>query len=123
MGITTDIILLVLAAFFCGLLMQRLRQPLILGYILAGVLLGPHTGGLTITEVHDIEQLAEIGVAYEMRPEPPVRRPDRPVDQNRHPSSLGRAARCDAPSWCFCRIRPASGKVDGWCVPLVARSA
>ena len=63
MGIATDIILLVLAAFFCGLLMQRLRQPLILGYILAGVILGPHTGGLTITEVHDIERLAEIGVA------------------------------------------------------------
>ena len=63
MGITTDIILLVLAAFFCGLLMQRLRQPLILGYILAGVILGPHTGGLTITAVHDIERLAEIGVA------------------------------------------------------------
>ncbi len=62
MGIATDIILLVITAFFCGLLMQRLRQPLILGYILAGVLLGPHTGGLTITEVHDIELLAEIGV-------------------------------------------------------------
>ncbi|MGE4559936.1 MAG: cation:proton antiporter [Desulfobulbus sp.] len=62
MGIATDIILLVVAAFFCGLLMQRLRQPLILGYILAGVLLGPYTGGLTITEVHDIELLAEIGV-------------------------------------------------------------
>jgi len=62
MGIATDIILLVLTAFFCGLLMQRLRQPLILGYILAGVILGPHTGGLTITEVHDIELLAEIGV-------------------------------------------------------------
>ena len=41
MGIATDIILLVLAAFFCGLLMQRLRQPLILGYILAGIILGP----------------------------------------------------------------------------------
>ena len=62
MGIATDIILLVLVAFFCGLLMQRLRQPLILGYILAGVILGPHTGGLTITEVRDIELLAEIGV-------------------------------------------------------------
>ena len=62
MGIATDIILLVIAAFFCGLLMQRLRQPLILGYILVGVILGPHTGGLTITEVHDIELLAEIGV-------------------------------------------------------------
>ena len=62
MGIATDIILLVVTAFFCGLLMQRLHQPLILGYILAGVILGPYTGGLTITEAHDIELLAEIGV-------------------------------------------------------------
>lgn len=62
MGIATDIILLVLTSFFCGLLMQRLRQPLILGYILAGVILGPHTGGLTISDAHDIELLAEIGV-------------------------------------------------------------
>lgn len=63
MGIAADIIILVLTAFFCGLIMQRLRQPLILGYILAGILLGPYTGGLTITETHDIELLAEIGVA------------------------------------------------------------
>lgn len=62
MGIATDIILLVVTAFFCGLLMQRLHQPLILGYILAGVILGPYTGGLTVTEVHNIELLAEIGV-------------------------------------------------------------
>ena len=41
MGIATDIILLVVAAFFCGLLMQRLGQPLILGYIAAGIILGP----------------------------------------------------------------------------------
>lgn len=63
MGIAADIILLVVTAFFCGLLMQRLRQPLILGYILAGVLLGPHTGGFMVKEIHDIELLAEIGVA------------------------------------------------------------
>ena len=63
MGIATDIILLVVAAFFSGLLMQRLGQPLILGYILAGVILGPHTGGLTVSKIHDIELLAEIGVA------------------------------------------------------------
>jgi len=63
MGITTDIILLVVAAFFSGLLMQRLGQPLILGYILAGVILGPYTGGLTVSSIHEIELLAEIGVA------------------------------------------------------------
>ncbi len=63
MGITTDIILLVVAAFFSGLVMQRFGQPLILGYILAGVILGPHTGGLTVSSIHEIELLAEIGVA------------------------------------------------------------
>ena len=63
MGIATDIILLVVAAFFCGLLMQRLGQPLILGYILAGIILGPHTGGLTVSGIHEIELLAEIGIA------------------------------------------------------------
>jgi monovalent cation:H+ antiporter-2, CPA2 family len=63
MGIAADIIILVVTAFFCGLLMQRLRQPLILGYLLAGIILGPYTGGLTVTEPHDIELLAEIGVA------------------------------------------------------------
>ncbi len=63
MGIATDIIILVLTAFICGLIMQRLQQPLILGYIVAGIILGPYTGGMTITEIHDIELLAEIGVA------------------------------------------------------------
>ena len=63
MGIATDIIILVLTSFFCGLVMQRLHQPLILGYIAAGVILGPYTGGMTISEIHDIELLAEIGVA------------------------------------------------------------
>jgi CPA2 family monovalent cation:H+ antiporter-2 len=63
MGIATDIIIVVVAAFFCGLIMQRLHQPLILGYILAGILLGPNTIGPSIQDIHDIELLAEIGVA------------------------------------------------------------
>lgn len=63
MGITTDIILLIVAAFSCGLLLQRLGQPLILGYIAAGIILGPHTGGLTVSSIHEIELLAEIGIA------------------------------------------------------------
>ena len=63
MGIATDIIILVVFSFFAGMLVQRLGQPLILGYILAGIALGPHTGFLTLTRIHDIELLAEIGVA------------------------------------------------------------
>lgn len=63
MGIATDIILIIVAAFGCGCLVQRLGQPLILGYIAAGILLGPHTGGFTVSSIHEIELLAEIGVA------------------------------------------------------------
>ena len=63
MGIATDLILLVVTAFFSGLLMQRLGQPLILGYILTGIAFGPYTGGFALTSVHEIELLAEIGVA------------------------------------------------------------
>ncbi len=63
MGIAGDIALILVAAFLGGLIAQRLGLPLILGYILAGVVVGPNTGGPTIGELHDIELLAEIGVA------------------------------------------------------------
>lgn len=63
MGIAADIIILIVTAFFCGMAMQRIGQPLILGYIIAGILLGPNTGFITISNTHEIELLAEIGIA------------------------------------------------------------
>jgi monovalent cation:H+ antiporter-2, CPA2 family len=63
MGIAADIAIILVAALAGGFLAQRLKQPLILGYIIAGILVGPYTGGVTVTEIHDIELLAEIGVA------------------------------------------------------------
>ncbi len=63
MGIAADIAIIVTAGLIGGLIAQQLRQPLILGYILAGVIVGPFTGGITVSEIHDIELLAEIGVA------------------------------------------------------------
>ncbi|HEX6289350.1 MAG TPA: cation:proton antiporter [Herpetosiphonaceae bacterium] len=63
MGIAADIAIILVAALLGGFIAQRLNQPLILGYIVAGVLVGPYTGGVTVTEIHDIELLAEIGVA------------------------------------------------------------
>jgi CPA2 family monovalent cation:H+ antiporter-2 len=63
MGITADIAIIIVAALMGGLIAQRLKQPLILGYILAGVVVGPYTGGITVTDIHNIELLAEIGVA------------------------------------------------------------
>lgn len=63
MGIAADLAIILVAALIGGLVAQRLRQPLILGYILAGILVGPYTGGVTVGGIHDIELLAEIGVA------------------------------------------------------------
>ncbi|MHB1397432.1 MAG: cation:proton antiporter domain-containing protein [Trichloromonadaceae bacterium] len=63
MGIAADIAIIVVAALFGGLIAQKLKQPLMLGYILAGMLIGPYTGGITASDAHEIEKLAEIGVA------------------------------------------------------------
>ncbi len=63
MGIAADIAIIVVAALIGGFIAQRFGQPLILGYILAGVVVGPHTDGITVSNIHDIELLAEIGVA------------------------------------------------------------
>jgi CPA2 family monovalent cation:H+ antiporter-2 len=63
MALVADLSLVLLAALAGGFLAQRLGQPLMLGYVLAGVIVGPFTGGLTVVNVHDIEQLAELGVA------------------------------------------------------------
>ncbi|MFN5058290.1 MAG: cation:proton antiporter [Chloroflexota bacterium] len=63
MGIAADIALILVVALIGGMVAQRLGQPLIIGYITAGILVGPYTAGPTVTEIHDIEVLAEIGVA------------------------------------------------------------
>jgi CPA2 family monovalent cation:H+ antiporter-2 len=63
MGIAADIAIIVVAGLIGGIIAQQLRQPLILGYILAGIMVGPFTDGVTVSNIHDIELLAEIGVA------------------------------------------------------------
>ncbi|MFZ5519115.1 MAG: cation:proton antiporter [Candidatus Zhuqueibacterota bacterium] len=63
MGIASDIVIIVVAALIGGLVARLFKQPLILGYILAGILIGPNTGGVTVSNIHEIETLAEIGVA------------------------------------------------------------
>lgn len=63
MGITTDLVYIILAALVGGSIAHLLRQPLVIGYILAGVFVGPYTAGPTVQRIEDIEMLAEIGVA------------------------------------------------------------
>jgi len=63
MELLADLTLVLAAALAGGFVAHRVRQPLIVGYILAGVIIGPFTGGLTVRHVEGIEQLAELGVA------------------------------------------------------------
>jgi CPA2 family monovalent cation:H+ antiporter-2 len=63
MGIAADLVLVVLAGLAGGLVAYRLGQPLLIGYILGGVLVGPHMPGPTVGDIHNVELLAEIGVA------------------------------------------------------------
>lgn len=63
MGIAADFVLIVVAGLLGALLARALRLPLLVGYVAAGVAVGPHTAGPTVVAVHDIELLAEIGAA------------------------------------------------------------
>ncbi|HMD20883.1 MAG TPA: cation:proton antiporter [Alloacidobacterium sp.] len=57
-----DIAMVFASALVAGLLFWRIRQPLILGYVLAGLLLSPLTPGPRVHDVHTFEIMAEIGV-------------------------------------------------------------
>lgn len=63
MGIAGDIIIIILTGLVFAFVAHRLRLPLILGYIVAGVFLAPFYHGNGESHLHDIELLAEIGVA------------------------------------------------------------
>lgn len=57
----TGLAIVVLAALLCGLVMARLKQPAVVGYILAGVILGPSGFGL-VAERDLVATLADLGV-------------------------------------------------------------
>jgi len=57
----TQIALVVLCALACGLLFQRLKQPAVLGYVLAGAVLGS-TDLFSVDGKHMVHALAELGV-------------------------------------------------------------
>ncbi|PSB11318.1 sodium:calcium exchanger [Pleurocapsa sp. CCALA 161] len=58
-----DITLVLGSSAIGGFLVHRLRQPVLLGYLLAGLIIGPFGLG-QITQIEEIKSLAEIGVAF-----------------------------------------------------------
>ena len=55
-----------IAAILGGALAWRLRQPLILGYVLAGIAISPYTVGPRVSETHTFQVIAEVGVVLLM---------------------------------------------------------
>jgi CPA2 family monovalent cation:H+ antiporter-2 len=62
MEVIPTLLIILVAAFIAGALAHRLGQPVLLGFVLAGVALGPYTGGITVTELIDAQLLSEVGV-------------------------------------------------------------
>src|SRR3990172_8103789 len=60
-----SIAILLAAALGGGMIAHRLRQPVILGYLIVGVAVGPHTLGL-VGDLALIEAAATMGVALLM---------------------------------------------------------
>lgn len=63
MGISGDLIIIIVFGLAAGLIFNMIKLPPIIGYIIAGIVIGPFTGGVTVTDIPRIELLAEIGVA------------------------------------------------------------
>jgi len=60
-----DLAIIMLAAGIVTVVFHLLRQPVVLGYIVAGVLIGPHTPPYTfVTNEETIRTLAELGVVF-----------------------------------------------------------
>ncbi len=61
-----DLTYIFLAAVGGGLLAWRLRLPLILGFVLGGIVVSPFTPGPHVSDLHSFEVFAEVGVVLLM---------------------------------------------------------
>ena len=60
-----DLALILIAGAITTLIFRRIRQPLVLGYIIAGFLVGPHLSITpTVIDTSNVKTLAEIGVIF-----------------------------------------------------------
>ena len=64
MGIASNFVLIVVAGLVGVFLARTLRVPLLIGYVAAGVLVGPYTAGPTVIQVHDIASVTGIPIAF-----------------------------------------------------------
>ena len=65
-GFIRDLAVVMIVAGATTILFQRMRQPVLLGYILAGVLIGPHTPGMLVGDPRAIDDISNLGVVLLM---------------------------------------------------------
>lgn len=51
MGIAGDIIIVIVFGLAAGLIFNMIKIPPIIGYIIAGIIIGPFTGGITVSDL------------------------------------------------------------------------
>src|SRR5665647_3386495 len=62
-----DLAIIMMIAGLTTILFHRFKQPVVLGYILAGLIIGPHTPPYSLIHDHQsIETLAELGIVFLM---------------------------------------------------------
>src|ERR1041384_1004180 len=61
-----DLAYVFVAAVLGAIAARFARQPIILGYVAAGILIGPLTPGPSVSNLHTFELFAEIGVVLMM---------------------------------------------------------
>ena len=92
-----DLAYVFLAAIAGGFLAWRLRQPVIIGYVLAGILISPLTPGPSVRDVRTLELFAEIGVILDFAAAGGTRNADRPGSiwrSRARSTSTGWSTRC-----------------------------
>jgi len=64
-GLITDLALILMTGAITTLLFRKIKQPLVLGYIIAGFIVGPYISFTpSVTDIDNVETLAEIGVIF-----------------------------------------------------------
>lgn len=61
-----DLAIMLGVASIVILSLQKIRQPVVLGYLVAGILIGPYIGANLITEKAEIQVLSDLGVIFLM---------------------------------------------------------
>jgi CPA2 family monovalent cation:H+ antiporter-2 len=62
-----DLAVVLIVAGIVTLIFHKLKQPVVLGYLLAGVIIGPHTPPkLLVNDEQDVEVLAQLGMVFLM---------------------------------------------------------